>query len=56
MFTMFMDLLLQAQVEKPIYGVETLSGKEKVSSAVFSKEGHADSVLKHKRTYHYWFP
>ena len=28
---------------------------EKVAGKTVSKEGHADSVLKHERTHHYWF-
>ena len=43
------------RVEKTIYEVEIHSDKEKVPDAVFSKEGHADSVLRHERTHQYWF-
>ena len=32
------------------------SNKEKVPDAAVSKEGHADSVLGHKKTHHHWFP
>ena len=53
-----MSLPLQAWVGKSVHEVEThrLSGKEKVLGAVVSKEGHADSLLGHERTHHYWFP
>ena len=31
----------------------SLSGKEEVLGAAVSKEGHADSLLRHERTQHY---
>ena len=42
-----MGLPLQAWVEKTIHRMEThsLSGKEKISSAVVSKEGHANKTF-----------
>ena len=41
--------------QKTVYGAEVcqLSGKEKVAGAAVSREGHADSLLKHK-SYQYW--
>ena len=53
-----MDLPPWAYVEKTVHGVKTHwhSSKEKVPGTVVSKEGHADSVLKHEMTHHYWFP
>ena len=50
-------LLLWDWMEKTVHRVEThwLSSKEKVLGAVVSKEGHADSVLGHEKTHHYWF-
>ena len=45
-------------VKKTVKGEEThhLSSKEKIVSILVSKEGHADSVLRCKRTYDNWFP
>ena len=42
-----MDLPLWAWVKKTVHGVETLSlsGKEKASGTVVSKEGDVDRVL-----------
>ena len=31
-------------------------GKEKAMGVAVSKEGHADSLLGHKNSHHYWFP
>ena len=44
-----------AWVEKTVYGVEAhrLFGKEKVPGVAVSKEGHADSLLRDKRTHRY---
>ena len=41
-----------------VYGVEThwFFGKEKVTGAVISKEGHAHNLLGNERAYHSWFP
>ena len=50
-----MGLRLRAWVKKTVHGMET-DGKEKVLSAVVSKDGHAYSLLGHERTHHYWFP
>ena len=49
-----MGLLLWTRVEKTVYGVEThwFAGKKKAPGAVLSKEGDADSLLKHERTHH----
>ena len=43
--------------KKRVHRVEAhwLSGKEKVSCATISKEGHVDSVLEHEKSHHYWF-
>ena len=43
---------------KTVYGVKTHwhSGKEKVPSAVVSKEGHFEKILGHERTHYKWFP
>ena len=50
-----LDMALQVStgVEKTVYGVEThwLSGKEKVTDAAVSKEGHTG----HEMTHHYRF-
>ena len=53
-----MGLPQQAWVEKTAHEVEIhqLSCKEKVPGARVSKEGHADSLLRHEMTHHYWFP
>ena len=51
-----MALSLWAWVQKTVCGVETLSGKEKISGAIVSKEGYADSLLEHERIHHNWFP
>ena len=57
MFSNWLNIFfsLQAQVEKIVHGVKIywLSSKE---NTALSKEGHADSLLGHERTYHYWFP
>ena len=37
-----MDLLLQVEVKKTIYGIERLSGKEKVAEVATCKEGDVD--------------
>ena len=44
-------------LQKIVRGVEIhwLSGKEKISSVVVCKKGHADSVLRHGRSHRYWF-
>ena len=57
MFTNGLNLGLSLRVKKTVHGVGTSwnTGKEKVSKAVVSKEGHADSVLGHDNTCHYWF-
>ena len=59
MFTnrLSMGLPLRAWVKKTVYGMETerLSSKEKILSAVVSKEDHADNVLGYERIHHYWF-
>ena len=48
-----------ARVKKAVHGAETYSPqkkkKKKSPGAVVSKEGHADSVLQHEITHHYWF-
>ena len=51
-------LSLRAWAEKTVYGenINWLSCKEKVQGAAISKEGHADNVLGHEMTHHYWFP
>ena len=43
---------LRDEVEETVYEVETrwLSGKEKVLGAAVRKEGHANSLLGHKRS------
>ena len=53
-----MGLPLLARVENTVHGMETdwLSGREKVSATVISKEGHTDSLLEHEKTHNYWFP
>ena len=53
-----MGLPQLAWVEKTIDGVEThwLSGREKVSNAKLSKEGHADRRLEHEINHDKWFP
>ena len=60
MFTNSLNMGLKpwAWVENEVHGVEThwLSCKENILGAVVSKEGYADSVLRHERTHHYWFP
>ena len=52
-----MGLLLRDKFKKTIHKVEThrLSGKEKVLDTAVSKEGHAHSILGHKRTNEYSF-
>ena len=47
-----------AWVKKTVCEVEThwLFGKEKVLGIAVNKEDHADSLLGHERTHHYWFP
>ena len=52
-----LGLPLQACAEKTVYGVgkHCLSGKGKVLCTAVSKEGHADYVLGHEMTHHYWF-
>ena len=59
MFTNGLNIVLSlfAWVEKIDHRVEThlLSGEEKVLGTVISKEGHADSHLRHERAHHYWF-
>ena len=49
-----MGLPLWAWIKKIIYGVGTLSGKERVPGVVVLHEGHADRVLKYRITHHYW--
>ena len=46
-----MGLSQRAKLEKTVHNVEThrLSDKEKFTNSAVSKEGHADSVLWHKR-------
>ena len=60
MFTNWLKMccLQRACVKKTVYVEETqgLPGKEKILDSAVSKEGHADYLLKHKRTHHYWFP
>ena len=53
-----MGLPIQAWVDKSVHRVETywLSGKEKVPGTAISKEGHADSFLRHEMTHYCWFP
>ena len=48
-----MGLPQWALVKKTDNGVEThwLSSKEKASGAAISKEGHADTLLRHERTH-----
>ena len=41
--------------ESPWNG-NTLSGKEKFMDTAVSKEDHADSLLGHESTFHYWIP
>ena len=45
----------QALVEKTDYGMEIhwLSGKEIILGPAFSKEGDADSLLRHEKSCHY---
>ena len=40
-----------------VHGVEIhwFADKEKIPSAVVSKEGHAGNVLEHERMHYYWF-
>ena len=45
-----------SQKDSPWSGTHTFSGKENVLSATVNKESHADCVLGHKRSHHYWFP
>ena len=44
-----------AWVKKTVHGVKMywLSSKEKVPSAVISKKGNVDSLLRHKTTHHH---
>ena len=55
-FTNGLNMVLpkQTRLEKTGNGVEIhwLFGKEKVLGVVISKEGHADILLVHERTYH----
>ena len=57
MFTngLHVDLPLQAWIKKTVHGGKAcwLSSKEKVLGAAVSIEGHANSLLTHKRTYLY---
>ena len=53
MFINGVNMALPRWVEKIVYW---LSDKEKVQSGVVSKEGNADSLLRHEQTNHYWFP
>ena len=59
MFTIGLNggLPLQACIEKIVHGVKIhwLFNIEKVPGAVVSKEGHAESILGHEKTHHYWF-
>ena len=52
------DLLRKTWGEKAVPGVETrwIFSNEKVIGAVERKEGHADSLLGHKSSNHFWFP
>ena len=45
-----MFLILQDWVKKTVHEVGTHSGKEKFLGAANSKKGHADSLLRHKKT------
>ena len=49
-----MGFLIQARVEKMVYGVETLTlfSKENVLGVVVNK-GHVNSLLEHQRINHY---
>ena len=52
-----MGLSLWAQVEKTVDGVkiDALAQKKLLVHQLVKKD-HADSLLGHERTYHYWFP
>ena len=59
MFTNWLNIGLPqwARVKKTVHDVEIywLFSKEKVLDAAVNKEEHADSLLGHEKTYHYWF-
>ena len=42
-------------VEKTVMEPQWHLGKEKVLGVTVNKEGHADILLGHERTHHYWF-
>ena len=56
MFTSGLNISLSRRVwvEKTVHRMEAQN--KKVPDAAASKQGHADSLLEHKRTHQEWFP